>query len=275
VAQIHLVELSNGFACHTPRRADTGPFSELELIYSEIFTHRCYVRPAMRLGDRPFVVDVGGNVGLFSLFAAAEWPAARVLAFEPIPCLGEAFRRNVALHHASGVTVLPIGLGSVAQRGVTFTYYPILPGSSTRYPEQKKPHRELLAKAMGSAVAEYAYTGERFSADVERLSDVLTRYRPTGPVDLLKIDTEGAELDILRGIDDGDWPRVRNVVLELHDMGGRLREVVDLLSARGFTVGHELNTDLPDGFETYLVWAVRDQTGTDAVVFEPDSWPDR
>ena len=30
-------------------------------------------------------------------------------------------------------------------------------------------------------------------------------------VDLLKIDVEGAELDVLRGIDQKDWPTIRQV----------------------------------------------------------------
>ena len=62
----------------------------------------------------------------------------------------------------------------------------------------------------------------------------------------------------LRGIDDRDWARVRNVVLEAHDLDGRLIVVVGLLTAHGFRVTTELNTDVLEGFDTYLVWACRD-----------------
>ena len=262
VDQIYLVELDDGFTCYSPSPNDSEQFSELKLIYSEIFTRRSYLREDMCLGEEPFVVDVGGNVGLFTLFVAATWPKARILAFEPIPCLGAAFRRNLELHEVTGATLVPVGLGRAPQNGVTFTYYPVIPGSSTRYPEQKKPHQDLLARVMGKAVADYAFAGETVVSDVERLSDVLARHGRTGPIDLLKVDTEGAELDILCGIDDRDWQRIRHVVLEVHDLEGRLTAVNDLLYAKGFEVSSELNTELPEGFDTYLVWGSKD-------------WPDR
>jgi len=36
-------------------------------------------------------------------------------------------------------------------------------------------------------------------------------------IDLLKIDAEKAELDIINGIDDHDWPKIKQIVLEIHD----------------------------------------------------------
>ncbi len=48
-------------------------------------------------------------------------------------------------------------------------------------------------------------------------------------VDLLKIDVERAELDVLHGVRQQDWPRIRQVVLEVHDVGGQLATVQRLL----------------------------------------------
>ena len=48
-------------------------------------------------------------------------------------------------------------------------------------------------------------------------------------VDFLKIDVERGELDVLRGIDIEDWPKIKNVVLELHDIDDRLHKVVGML----------------------------------------------
>ena len=53
-------------------------------------------------------------------------------------------------------------------------------------------------------------------------------------VDLLKIDAEGAELRVLRGVSAGDWPKIDQVVVEVHDLDGRLAEVRSLLQAAGF-----------------------------------------
>lgn len=69
------------------------------------------------------------------------------------------------------------------------------------------------------------------------------RLRGDGPIDLLKVDVSGAELDVLGGIEDADWARVRQVVMEVHDLNGRRLEVRRLLAAKGFNhivFGHQL-----------------------------------
>ena len=58
-------------------------------------------------------------------------------------------------------------------------------------------------------------------------------------IDFLKIDVQKAELDVLRGIEDGDWPRIRQIAMEVHDLDGRLGEVTRLLERRGFRVAVE------------------------------------
>jgi FkbM family methyltransferase len=52
-------------------------------------------------------------------------------------------------------------------------------------------------------------------------------------IDVLKIDVEGAELDVLDGCGDC-WPQVRCVAVETHARGGRDEEVVARLRAQGF-----------------------------------------
>ena len=53
-------------------------------------------------------------------------------------------------------------------------------------------------------------------------------------VDLLKIDVEGAELDVLLGLDAETWPRVRQVVIETHNRAGRQTQIERLLAENGF-----------------------------------------
>lgn len=55
-------------------------------------------------------------------------------------------------------------------------------------------------------------------------------------IDLLKIDVERAEMAVLRGVSDEHWQRIRQVVMEVHDVDGSLDIVLRLLKTRaGFT----------------------------------------
>lgn len=67
-------------------------------------------------------------------------------------------------------------------------------------------------------------------APVATVSSIMARLQ-LPHVDVLKVDVEGDELDVLRGVDGDDWPKVRQVVAEVHDVSGRLQAVVDLLSS--------------------------------------------
>jgi hypothetical protein len=58
-------------------------------------------------------------------------------------------------------------------------------------------------------------------------------------VDLVKIDVEGAEWEVLRGVDDADWGRLRRLVIEVHDVDGRVERVRELLESKGFRVAVE------------------------------------
>ena len=55
-------------------------------------------------------------------------------------------------------------------------------------------------------------------------------------IDLLKIDVQKAELAVLLGIEERHWPKIRQIVMEVHDLEGRLEVVVELLRRHGFDV---------------------------------------
>ena len=68
---------------------------------------------------------------------------------------------------------------------------------------------------------------------------------------------EGAELEVLDGLDLSDWRRVRQCVLEVQDLDGRMDAVLGLLDARGFTTTTERAPDIPDALRQSMVSATR------------------
>ena len=75
----------------------------------------------------------------------------------------------------------------------------------------------------------------RVECEVTTLSAMLREHR-LDVVDLVKIDVEGAEWDVIRGIDDADWPRLRQLALEVHDVDGRVERIRGLLQSKGYRV---------------------------------------
>lgn len=73
------------------------------------------------------------------------------------------------------------------------------------------------------------------TAEVWPLSQVL-RDEEVERVDLLKIDVEGAEWEVLMGVADGDWPKIRQLVIEVHDAHGRVARIESFLKERGYQV---------------------------------------
>lgn len=164
---------------------------------------------------------------------------ARILAVEPLPPNVELLRRNLALHGSSdlrsggsgsdagsgggrgvwgasgggsggksgcNVTVLPVALGSGAwAAGLhSFTYFPHMPGNSTSAPREKA---ELQAGAMPAS----RFADQRtYDCRIVTLSDVIREQR-LWRIDLLKIDVEGMELVVLRGVQWEHWPAIRQV----------------------------------------------------------------
>jgi acyl carrier protein len=84
-------------------------------------------------------------------------------------------------------------------------------------------------------------------------------------IDLLKIDVQGAEMEVLRGVAEEDWGKIEQVVMEVHDRvggasEGRVREARKIMEARGYQVEVEQEAGLK-GTDRYNLYAVRGGAG--------------
>jgi hypothetical protein len=80
-------------------------------------------------------------------------------------------------------------------------------------------------------------------------------------IDLLKIDAEKAELEIFRGIGAQDWPKIQQVVVEVHDQDDRLAIIIAQLRGHGLT---EITVDQPPTLTNsniYNVFSTRQRMG--------------
>jgi FkbM family methyltransferase len=251
--------------------------NETDYLYQEIFENRTYLQHGLELPDGACVFDVGANIGLFTLFVAAHCRRPRVYAFEPIEPIFETLRLNVELY-GEGVKLFPFGL-SDAPRPTSFTYYPqysMMSGQS-EYAHAggdvevvKKYLRQQQREGASGADSLLAHAdellAERFAGQICRsqlktLSEVI-RAEGVERIDLLKVDVQRAELDVLKGIDEADWGKIGQVVMEVHDAEGeasegRVRQLTELLEGRGFAVVARQDEAL-SGTDRFNLYATRD-----------------
>lgn len=223
---------------------------QVRLIYRQV---QAYFKHGIELGEGDVVFDVGANIGLFTLLAYERGKRnVTVYAFEPIPALFEALKQNAQRYDAERLKVFPYGLSKEGGT-VTFAYYPRSSVLSTAYAAGLKD--EMIAGILArrdhvpwlrwlAPRRLYAWLLDRLSTrilqvepvvcKVVTLSSVL-RQHGVRQIDLLKIDVEKSELDVLAGIDDEDWPKIKQAVVEVHDIDQRVAQVTTLLRERGFS----------------------------------------
>lgn len=125
------------------------------------------------------VVDVGANVGYFSIPAAEKvGRSGRVVAIEPIEANVELLHRNIALNAADQIQV--VHAAAVSR-----------PGPVTM-------HRSSFTNARGSLLRNACATGEPVEVPGTTL-DTVAEQLSLDRIDLVKIDAEGADLDVLLG----------------------------------------------------------------------------
>jgi FkbM family methyltransferase len=167
------------------------------LVFEEVFMRKDY--EVFREGETPnTIIDVGANVGYASAFLLSRFPAARVLAIEPDAANIAVARRNLAAF-GDRVTLVEGAVWS---------------------------HRTGLCVVRDAAAGEWGITmrecrkGETADLVAMDMTDVIARAGDT-EIDLLKIDIEGGETALFAS-GTGHWlPRVRMMIVELHDAAAR------------------------------------------------------
>ncbi|MDX6514466.1 MAG: hypothetical protein QOH73_132 [Gaiellaceae bacterium] len=193
---------------HTVRYGDYGNFV---FNFEEMFIEQQY---AFSSGtDAPRVLDCGANIGLSVLYVKLLYPAARIVAFEPAPDTFPLLLANAG--SLDGVTLEQKALAS-APGELTFYGFP------------------------GDRASLRATTIEQAGAEPVALVEAapLSRYLDE-PVDLLKLDVEGRELDILEELaSSGALSRVERMMIEAHHhesfAENRLSSLLALLENNGF-----------------------------------------
>jgi len=166
--------------------------------------------------------DIGANVGFFSLLAARlVGPAGRAVAFEPVHANAVAIRRNASLNSFQNVDVIETAVGDFAgEIELVLTRHP---GGASIIQDTPSPD----------------ITG-RTRVPLVRIDDLHAQGRIPTP-NLVKIDVEGAEPAVLRGMEQVSRRFKPGIICELDDatveaVEGKVAGVAEMLRTWGYNV---------------------------------------
>lgn len=188
-------------------------------MFDEIWLRESYLPAGWTRESVVTVIDVGANVGVFTIWAARRLGATRIVAIEPAPDTAAALMANLVRNNVDA-TLLQVALG--ARRRDAMLY-------------RRAPH------ASWDTLRTSDLSGSTFkplvSSPVINLDDVFSLLR-IERCDLLKLDCEGAEYEILRGASQECLQRVRYIAGEYHAGmdEGNAGDFERLLTRAGFTI---------------------------------------
>ena len=167
-------------------RGDTGDVIDCNAYYFGAFEWWVVmllddlVRRLAGASGKPVLYDIGANTGHHSLYVASE--VKRIYAFEPYEPALKKFRERIALNGLSQIELLPVGLGD--EDGEANYYAPATDNRGT-----------------GSFLAATSLLNSRTAIRLPVIrGDRAVEEKGLLPPDIIKLDVEGSEKLVLRGL---------------------------------------------------------------------------
>ena len=182
--------------------------------------------------------DIGANVGYFSLSVAVLFPHVNIMAFEPVEEHLRLFRQHMDLNDIHRIQIFPMAVAGHTGK-VMFS--------------NLGKHEGNTYKKDSALVEEGVFS---IAVDATTVDDFVAAGNK--PPSLLKIDVEGAELDVLKGAKQTLEQYHPDILLATHDVhiAGIRQACVDFLEGMGYSltpVGahNKAFAGLDDYFATY------------------------
>lgn len=197
----------------------TDTFAIMECVHHNLYNRRFY-DDDFKVGESDTVIDIGGYIGSFAVPASRLARKGKVYSFEPSPDNFAQLEKNLALNQVQNVEAFNVAVASTDRK------------------------IRLFLDNMNPASNNIYMTG---GTEVERDAVSLpTFFRRHGieRCEFFKIDCEGAEYEILMGLDPSMLRRIGRIACELHEPiyygitnpAHTPRALVRFLEDHGFTV---------------------------------------
>lgn len=136
---------------------------------------------SMVFNNEDVVIDIGGNIGSFSIYLAKKFPFLKIYAFEPVFENWRNFKRNLRLNNIQNVKAFHFAVSGKDNEFVKILSNPVFNGMSSMIEEIScNTGFDMVAKETVKTIS----------------LDKILQKNEISKVKLLKIDCEGAEFEI-------------------------------------------------------------------------------
>lgn len=197
-------------------------FSSDFVVAHEMFSRDDYgLSRVVSVHETPVILDLGANIGAFSVAAAMRFPNAKIFAYEPEEENFQILLKNIELNKLTD-RVVPRQAAVAGHDGVQKLFL-----SNFEYGHS-------LVKEF--IVEEKINETEMLSVSCVTLKNILDTNR-LRYADLIKMDIEGSEYEVLYGLSDEQYKNIDQIVLEIHNIPGQSRDKLkSFLETKGFQV---------------------------------------
>lgn len=255
---------------------------ETLILYKQV---KEYLNYGISLKKGDVVFDVGANIGLFTIWLNNYFNNELTIhAFELIPDIHRILKLNIDKLKSETIFFHNYGLSDsleVTECG----YFPNATALSSLYPDSSKEEKSLikstflnglksilpdssiffkilkrmprfLVSILLDSTIEKAFIVEGRSCQLKTISNVICEHK-INSIDLLKIDVEKSELNVINGINDSDWHKIRQTVIEVHDIDDRVSTLTNILKMKGFRQVNVIQEPDLEGTNIYCIYALR------------------
>jgi len=160
-------------------------------IFDEIYIDKCYDINFIK--NPSTIIDIGANIGIFTIRAAKRWPNAQILCYEPEHSNFKLLRKNLSLNFINNAKLFKLGVAKEESSQVL--------------------HMNPKNRGMHSI-----YETNESSQYIEIQCTCLKKLFEENGIkmcDLLKLDCEGAEYEIIESLDEDLSSRIKCIVAEV------------------------------------------------------------
>lgn len=169
--------------------------------------------------DDSVFVDIGAAIGDLTTRYGFLYPKSTILGVEPSTRTYALLTKNTSDNNLKNVKTINKAVGS--EKRYTLNLSSVI-GCDTLSDEKNMYDRQDKMETIAGIT----------------LSEILAAYLKGKDIDFLKIDCEGAELDIIKTIKESDFSRIHRIAIEYHNhITPKEDEIIrDLLKKRGYKV---------------------------------------